>query len=334
MDREMLLIEADRLLATGQAARAVSMVTDAAERGDVDALFRLASWSLTGGPLPRDLSRARTLLRRAVEIGHVDAALLEIALTANGAGAPPSWPTALALLTVAARHDPVAVQQLALLDAMNLTADGHPAADPTSVTIATQPDIRHFPALLTMNECAHLANAASDLLAPAVVVDPRTGRNVPHPIRSSDGAVIGPMRESLVVRAINQRLAAVTATDVAQGEALTILRYRPGQQFRPHFDAIGQSRNQRTKTVLIYLNEGFVGGETQFPKIGVTIRPKAGDAIAFTNTRDDDAADPLSLHAGLPVMQGVKWLATRWIRKRPFDAWDGPEAPIGSAVRP
>lgn len=325
MNRDTLLIEADQLLAAGHAAQAVAIVANAADRGDVDALFRLAGWHLTGGPVPRDLRRAREILRRAVAIGHVDAALLEIALTANGSGGAASWHAARTLLTVAARTDPVAAQHAALLDAMTLTTDGQPASAPASASLATQPEISHFPALLTQDECAHLANAASDLLAPAVVIDPRTGRNVPHPIRSSDGAVIGPMRESLIVRAINLRLAAITATDIAQGEALTILRYRPGQQFRPHFDAIGNARNQRTKTVLIYLNEGFAGGETHFPKLGVTIRPKAGDAVSFTNTLADDSTDPRSLHAGLPVVQGVKWLATRWIRKRPFDAWTGPE---------
>ena len=332
MDLQMLLNEADRLLAAGHFAQAVSLVTNAADQGNVDALFRLASWNLTGGPLPRDLTRARDILRRAVTIGHVDAALLEIALTANGSGAPASWQSARGLLAVAARNDPVAAQHLILLDRMSLTPDGHPAAKPTSMVLTDQPEVRHFPAFLTMEECAHLANAAGDLLAPAVVVDPRTGRNIPHPIRSSDGAVIGPMRESLVVRAINQRLAAITATDIAQGEALTILRYRPGQQFRPHFDAIGNARNQRTKTVLIYLNDGFSGGETQFPKLGVTIRPKAGDAIAFANTLSDDTTDPRSLHAGLPVTQGVKWLATRWIRKHPFDAWAGPETSVLSDI--
>lgn len=330
MNREPLLIEADRLLAAGHTAQAVSIVVNAANQGDVDALFRLASWNLTGGPLPQDLIRAREILRRAVAIGHVDAALLEIALTANGSGAPPSWKTARNLLTTAAHNDPVAAQQAALLDAMALTGNGHPAFEPKSEILATQPEIRYFHALLTMEECAHLAGAASDLLSPAIVVDPRTGRDIAHPVRSSDGAVIGPMRESLVVRAINQRLATITATDIAQGEALTILRYRPGQQYRPHFDAIGNVRNQRVKTVLLYLNEGFAGGETHFPKLSVTIRPKAGDAVAFTNTLADGSVDPLSLHAGLPVVQGVKWLATRWIRRHPFDAWSGPDTRLGS----
>lgn len=186
--------------------------------------------------------------------------------------------------------------------------------------------IYRFPSFLTPAECAHVAQASSDLLEPAAVFDPASGRQVAHPVRTSDAAVIGPMREDLVVRAINARIAAASGTDIGQGEALTVLRYRPGQQFRLHSDALPVSRNQRVKTLLIYLNEGFAGGETLFPDHKLTVKPAAGDALLFANTLDEQRPDPRSRHAGLPVTQGVKWLATRWIRARPFDMWTGPEA--------
>ena len=72
----------------------------AAQAGNVDAVMRLATWHMIGAPLPRDLPRARALLRRAVEIGHVDGALMEVALTANGSGGPVDWPGALRLISM------------------------------------------------------------------------------------------------------------------------------------------------------------------------------------------------------------------------------------------
>ena len=82
---------ARQLAASGQVAQAVARLEQASLQGDVDALFCLATWHLAGHGVVRDLERARGLLRRAVEIGHVDAALMEIALTANGSGWPVDW---------------------------------------------------------------------------------------------------------------------------------------------------------------------------------------------------------------------------------------------------
>ena len=129
-----------------------------------------------------------------------------------------------------------------------------------------------------------------------------------------------------MIRAINRRIAAISDTDIRQGEALTSLRYTIGQQFRLHLDTLPGVRNQRVKTVLIYLNQGFGGGETAFPDHDLLVRPAIGDAIVFHNTHDDGTLDPRMRHAGLPVTRGIKWLATRWIRARPFDPWRGPES--------
>ncbi|MEG3169632.1 2OG-Fe(II) oxygenase [Sphingomonas sp. LB3N6] len=319
------IADAQAMLAAGRHADAVALVARHAAAGDAAALFQQGMWHLTGVPLPRDVPAARALLRQATERGSIDAGLIEVALTGNGSGATADWARAVSLLEQVARHSEQATGELGLLRKMALTATGAPAQSPKPRKIGERPNVYHIPELFSSEECLHVAQCAVDILKPAVVVDPRTGRDMANPVRTSDAAVIGPTRETLVIQALNRRLAAVTGTDWRQGEALSVLRYQPGQQFRPHVDALPGTRNQRIRTVLIYLNEGFSGGATYFVHNALRVVPRAGDAIIFDNVRTDGSIDPLSQHAGEPVTNGVKWLATRWIRMRPFSPWTGPE---------
>lgn len=314
-----------RLAGSGQVDVAATILGEAGDRGDAAALFQLAAWRLVGQPLARDLPLARSLLRRAVVIGHVDAALIEVALTANGSGAAPDWATAEALLKTAAEHDPIAAEHRRLIAAMELDRDGSPRRVPESRRLAGDL-VRRVSGFASAAECEHIARAATDLLAPAAVIDPRTGRQVAHPIRTSYEAVLGPMRESLPIQAINRRIAACSGISVHQGEPLTVLRYAPSQQYRMHHDSIAGARNQRVATALLYLNDGYQGGETYFPEWDLAIAPRAGDLVLFRNIVASGSPDPRMRHAGLPVTRGVKWLATRWIRARPFSSWTGPDA--------
>ncbi|MFV1920356.1 2OG-Fe(II) oxygenase [Sphingomonas sp. MJ1 (PH-R8)] len=318
----------DMLLEKGRTVEAIAATERAAASGDKEALFRLALWHLIGEILPRDLPRAHQLLRKAREAGHVEAAHMEIALTVTGSGAQADWSTGCMLLQKLSSIDAAAAHQAQLLTAMRLDAFGVPKALPKAEVLSASPRVTLFRDFLTEAECAHIAATSAPLLEPSLVVDPASGRQMPHPIRTSDGALIGPTREDPVIRAINLRIAAISQTDVAQGEALTILRYRPGQQYRLHLDTLPHTRNQRVKTVLVYLNGGFAGGETQFPSIGLTVAPRGGDALVFDNVTEDGRPDVRTKHAGLPVRAGAKWLATRWIRARSFDPWRGPEVPL------
>lgn len=313
--------QALRLAQGGRAAEAETMLTAAGERGDAAAWMQLAVWRLIGEPLPRDVPLARKLLRKAVGIGHVDAALMEIALTANGSGAKPDWSRALALLRTAARADPVAAQQLGLVSAMTLDARGDPVRLPPATSLAERPAVTLVRGFLSQRECEHIAGAGNAVLQPASVVDPATGRQIAHPIRTSYEGQIGPAREDLVIQAINRRIAALSGTNVAQGEPLTVLRYTAGQEYRLHNDAIPGEPNQRLRTVLLYLNQGYRGGETEFPDLNLRIRGEPGDALMFDNLDTDGRPLPQARHAGRPIVDGVKWLATRWIRARPLDLW-------------
>lgn len=305
----------------GRSDEALRLLDAAGAAGNADALAELALWYLRGDVVPRDLAGARSALRRAVAIGHVDAALMEIALTANGSGAAPDWPGALALLQRAAANDPLAAQHLGLLRDVALSPDGAPLALPDPLSLCAGPRILRFPAFCTPIECAHLASVAAPTLQPATVFDPASGKMIAHPIRSSDNAAIGPAQESLVVQAITRRIAAATRTDVSQGEPLTVLRYAPGQQYRPHLDTLPDQSNQRIRTAILYLNHNYAGGQTVFPLLNLEIAPGVGDLLVFDNVDADGAPDPRSRHAGLPIASGTKWIATRWIRAQPISPW-------------
>jgi prolyl 4-hydroxylase len=74
--------------------------------------------------------------------------------------------------------------------------------------------------------------------------------------------------------------------------------------------------NPRIMTVLVWLNEGYGGGETEFVNAGLKAKGRKGDALLFRNGLPDGRVDPASEHAGLPVTSGTKLLASRWIRER------------------
>jgi prolyl 4-hydroxylase len=321
MGEVALIDHIDELIKKGEKNQAVEMIKTGCEGGDVDALFRLATWHLIGYPVERDILQSKKLLRRAVEIGHVDAALMEIALTANGSGAEADWASALKLLDLATANDPVAAGHRSLLSAMSLDGNGFPTLLPRPELISDNPKVERFPGLFSPAECAHIAATARELLEPTVVIDPKTGKNIPHPIRTSFGATLGPTREDLVIAALNRRLSAISNTDLRQGEPLSVLCYTLGQEYRPHYDWITSAANQRIKTIIVYLNEGYTGGETEFLSNGVKVIGRAGDAIMFDNVTVSGAIAQNSQHAGRPVTKGTKWIVTRWIREAAFDVW-------------
>ena len=156
------------------------------------------------------------------------------------------------------------------------------------------------------------------LMSPSVVVDERTGRLIPHPIRTSDTAYFPWLMADPAIAALNRRIALASGTELDQGEPLQVLRYQPGQQYRNHFDAIAGADNQRIMTVIVYLTDDYEGGETRFVRSGLAHRGGRGDALLFHNTLGDGRADPAAEHAGLPVTAGTKLIASRWIRERSF----------------
>jgi prolyl 4-hydroxylase len=293
------------------------LFSPAAEK-DRDALFTLAMWRISGSIVRRDLAAARALLQRAAAAGRSDAALYHCYMLASGMGGADDWARALSVLRSLAPRLPAVAAQLRLIDRMELNPDGSPARLPDARLLSAEPRAVAFEKLFTEGECAWVKAVGEPRMTPSVVVDPRTGRMVPHPIRTSSGAIFGIFDEDLVINALNRRIAAASGTHIAEAEPLQLLRYDPGNEYRAHMDALPAEANQRVLTMLVYINDGYEGGETHFLRTGLSFKGGAGDALLFRNVTQDGRADPLAEHAGRPVTKGIKLIASRWIRARPI----------------
>ena len=311
------IAQALSLVAAGRASEAVRLLDGLAADGDGPACFQLAEWRREGQFVPRDFALARDLYRRAGEGGMVHGARRYIALLAVGAGGPRDWRQSLERLADLARIDPEARKQVSIVEAMVLTAEGDPVSAPAGELICESPRVWRFDSLFSAAECAWLASIAEPMYEPAPTVDERTGKLIMNPVRTSDTAVFPWIAENPALHALNRRLAAASGTAAEQGEPLQVLRYAPGQQYKPHIDAIPGLANQRILTALVYLNDGFQGGETRFLKVGLTVKGQPGDAVMFENIDADGRPNADAVHAGLPVTKGVKLLASRWIRAGP-----------------
>jgi len=312
--------QAHNLVQRGDALAAADVLNRAQQAGNAMAARELALWFLAGQVIRRSLASSRAMFERAADLGDDYSAAVTRAFLAGGVGGAADWSRAVELLRDAAASEPAAAAQLCLIDAMDLTADGAPAAENAAETLSEAPEVRRFPALFSGDECAYLIDAAKPLLQPSVVVDPRTGQQVPNPVRTSSAAGFPFIDENPAIHALNRRLAAASGTDVRSGEPLQVLHYAPGQQYHPHSDALPNvaPNQQRVLTFLVWLNDDFDGGETSFPHLGLSVRGRTGDGLLFRNALPDGTVDPRALHAGLPVTRGVKHIASRWIRAAPL----------------
>ena len=202
------------------------------------------------------------------------------------------------------------------------TPPGLTIADPTA--LSDTPFIRRFNALLSMEECEYLIGLSARFLVPAGVVDKTSGLPKHCQVRTNSVAVFWPPQQDMVVHAINLRLAVAAGLPLENGEMLNVLMYRPGEEYLAHFDffpveiAKADPSGQRIRTLLVYLHADYDGGETHFITADKKVKGDAGDGVLFHNCDASGAPDRTTLHAGLAVTQGQKWLLSKWYREKPF----------------
>ena len=308
--------QAQQLLDRGDVQGAATLLKRAEQAGDGSAARELASWLLEGRIIRRNLAEARAYFERAASLGDMRSQEIVRAFVAGGVGGPADWGRAIELLGGAAATDPHARAQLRLIEKMRITPAGDPEGPFPSETLSEDPEIRVFPKFFSADECAFLIEAARPALRPSFVIDPYSGREIPNPVRTSRGVGFPFVDENPAIHALNRRIASASVTDVRAGEPIQVLSYAPGQQYREHSDALPNvaQGQQRVLTFLVYLDDDYEGGETAFPALGISFRGQIGDGLMFRNAARDGTPDQRAIHAGLPVTQGVKHIASRWIR--------------------
>ena len=180
--------------------------------------------------------------------------------------------------------------------------------------------------LLSHDECDEMIELARARLARSETIQLDTGSSEINEARTSEGMFFSRGENALCTR-IEARITELVQWPVVNGEGLQVLKYGPGAEYKPHYDyfdpaqpgtpKILQRGGQRVGTVVMYLNSPARGGATTFPDVGLEVAPIKGNAVFFSYDRPHPMTR--TLHGGAPVVEGEKWVATKWMREGRFD---------------
>lgn len=175
---------------------------------------------------------------------------------------------------------------------------------------------------LTPQECAELKARIDVGRQPSGIL----GEFADPEYRTSESCNLDP-RDPLVLQ-VEEKITKLMGIDPRHGETIQGQRYAVGQQFKAHHDFFytdqpyweEQKRigGQRTWTAMMFLNEPEAGGHTFFPKAEIKVTPRTGNLLAWNNLNQFGEPNPFSLHQGMPVEAGVKYVITKWYRERPW----------------
>ncbi|HET9444743.1 MAG TPA: 2OG-Fe(II) oxygenase [Steroidobacteraceae bacterium] len=281
-------------------AKSIATLREAAARGGGEAAALLSVCAAWGVAQARNIDDALDHLARAAELGWAPA-LRELQLLARDSG-----------------NDPAALRRKVDVASWRWA--------PAARVVFEKPRIVVLERFAGADECRWLiARGGSGLMRAKVyrssstpqVAETRTNREMSFTIFNAD----------VVLSLIRDRIAAACGAPVTHFEIAKLLHYSPGEQFALHADFIEPNtpelarelatRGQRAATFLIYLNDGYEGGATQFPRLDWQYRGGGGDALLFSNVDASGAPDYDTVHAGTPPTSGEKWVLSQWVRMRP-----------------
>lgn len=178
------------------------------------------------------------------------------------------------------------------------------------------------PRFLDAAHCAGLTALIDANRRPSTIADP----NGDAYFRTSETCDLD--HEEPAVATLEELLLRLSGIDPAHGEALQGQRYDVGQEFKAHTDYFEPggmdyhqycaTAGQRTWTAMIYLNEPIAGGGTRFKQIGKTFQPETGKLLIWNNRHADGRVNPATLHHGMKVRKGIKYVITKWYRENPW----------------
>ena len=189
----------------------------------------------------------------------------------------------------------------------------------------TNPDIVLIDNFLSNEECDFLISESRKKLLPSAVIDTKSGSATVHAARISQGMFFK-LGEFDLLRLIEERISNLVNMEYTHGEGMQVLHYEGGGEYKPHYDYFPPndpgaasfllSAGQRVCTIIMYLNNTELGGETIFPKMNFSVMPKKGSALYFSYFNQLEQLDSMTLHGSLPVVKGEKWIATKWMRQK------------------
>ena len=216
-------------------------------------------------------------------------------------------------------------------------------------TLSLRPLVLRAYNFLGSAECEHIINKSEPEMLPSPTVKMDQDVDLPDTTWRTSTQHFLHSEGDDIITAIDTRTAKMTRTRKSMQEPVQVLRYKPGEKYDQHtdyFDAryyqndpktldlIRNGEKNRLITVLWYMTNVTVGGETIFPKAfggkgqpledGTTncddrpdalkVKPVQGDVIIFYSLYADGYIDKHSLHAACPVGPNeIKYAANKWV---------------------
>ncbi|MGQ0590959.1 MAG: 2OG-Fe(II) oxygenase [Sphingosinicella sp.] len=175
---------------------------------------------------------------------------------------------------------------------------------------------------LTPAECAGLIRLIDRNRMPSQLLSPTSDPE----FRTSESCNLDP--DDPMVIQVERKIANLMGIEPSHGETIQGQRYAVGQQFKehhdffhigePYWDEMERCGGQRTWTAMVFLNAPASGGQTAFPEAAIKVAPRVGNLLTWNNMTPDGHPNRVSLHQGLPVTEGVKYIITKWHRERPW----------------
>lgn len=293
--------------AAGAVPEAIGHLSAAARQGDPVSQFNLACCLASRAP-----EDARYWLSQAAEVDYPLVATARQRID-----------TGTAIVAEGAVDSDAKLGEAALQPAVPKALSWHSHSEDPAVRVAH--------GALDLPERAYLIHVASPFMQRARVItpdagDPGSARDGMHSkVRTGDSTFLAFPLVDLITHYIESKIAVITDMDIRRSEPFSVLRYRAGEYYQPHYDYFDpeltvteqllRDGGQRVASAIAFLNDVERGGGTAFPELGLEVPAHGGDILFFRNCHPDGSIDPRSLHAGTPVKKGTKWVATKWFRE-------------------
>jgi prolyl 4-hydroxylase len=328
---------AQRYDAEGRHHEAINELARGTGAGSLSCMRELGKRLLTGDRAPLLAPDGARFLVDAANQGDAEAAARVSALAALGLYRSQNWPEALTWLGVAAQRGWQPAQRQLTALSPNAAGKGWKqlAAEidlsswsvaPAARALSADPQVQVLEGFISPAVCDWIIGHARDRLTRARVYDPLHAQDIVSTTRTNSVANSSLASVELLDLLLQAKMSAACHQPMRNMEAPAVLHYAVGEENRDHFDFVDPAtpdyaqeiaRNgQRVVTFLVYLNDDYEGGETNFPRLGFNHKGRRGEGLFFVNALPDMQPDLRMLHSGEAPTRGEKWIVSQFIRSR------------------